>query len=233
MRRCQAARRGGGPPARRAADRPPRRRPVRPALHLATPSPDHQRRRDPGPPGPLHRLAAPPPADEPHSALAAALQPDPRSSGRDLARPGRRWGDVMSAHDLDADVADRWLRAGRRGAVGAARPCRPSRGRVRALPGTRPPAASPAAHLDHEIMRVRQSLDLADVVAEDLVGVDDYQWFGADGELLLRFDRHGLAPSGWEGSLHVLPARARGRDPTTTHASQRASPWNGAGSRMA
>jgi 2-polyprenyl-6-methoxyphenol hydroxylase-like FAD-dependent oxidoreductase len=57
-----------------------------------------------------------------------------------------------------------------------------------------------AVHLDHEIMRVLQSIDLADVVAKDLVGVDDYQWFGADGELLLRFDRHGLAPSGWEGS---------------------------------
>ena len=31
-----------------------------------------------------------------------------------------------------------------------------------------------------------------------MVPVHDYQWFGADGELLLRFDVEGLAPSGWE-----------------------------------
>ncbi len=56
-----------------------------------------------------------------------------------------------------------------------------------------------AVHLDHEIMRLLQSLGLADVLAEEMVPVDDYRWFGADGELLMRFDRHGLAPSGWEG----------------------------------
>jgi 3-(3-hydroxy-phenyl)propionate hydroxylase len=55
-------------------------------------------------------------------------------------------------------------------------------------------------HLDHEIMRLLQSLDMADVLADELVPVHDYQWFGADGEPLLRFDRHGLAPSGWEAS---------------------------------
>ena len=57
-----------------------------------------------------------------------------------------------------------------------------------------------AVHLDHEIMRLLQSLDLADVLADELVPVHDYQWFGADGEPLLRFDRDGLAPSGWEAS---------------------------------
>jgi 2-polyprenyl-6-methoxyphenol hydroxylase-like FAD-dependent oxidoreductase len=56
-----------------------------------------------------------------------------------------------------------------------------------------------AVHLDHEIMRLLQLLGLADVLAEELVPVDDYRWLGADGEPLLRFDRHGLAPSGWEG----------------------------------
>ena len=35
-------------------------------------------------------------------------------------------------------------------------------------------------------------------LAEEMVPVRDYQWFGADGELLLRFDVQGLAPSGWE-----------------------------------
>ena len=57
-----------------------------------------------------------------------------------------------------------------------------------------------AVHLDHEIMRLLQALGLAEVLAEELVPVRDYQWFGADGELLLRFDRQGLAPSGWEAS---------------------------------
>jgi 2-polyprenyl-6-methoxyphenol hydroxylase-like FAD-dependent oxidoreductase len=57
-----------------------------------------------------------------------------------------------------------------------------------------------AVHLDHEIMRLLQSLGLADVLAEEMVPVRDYQWFGADGELLLRFDREDLAPSGWEAS---------------------------------
>ena len=55
-----------------------------------------------------------------------------------------------------------------------------------------------AVHLDHEIMRLLQSLGLADVLAEEMVPVHDYQWFGADGELLLRFDVSGLARSGWE-----------------------------------
>ena len=57
-----------------------------------------------------------------------------------------------------------------------------------------------AVHLDHEIMRLLQSLDLAEALADEMVPVRDYQWFGADGELLLRFDRQGLAPSGWEAS---------------------------------
>ncbi len=55
-----------------------------------------------------------------------------------------------------------------------------------------------AVHLDHEIMRLLQSLDLAEVLAEEMVPVPDYQWFGADGELLLRFETGDLAPSGWE-----------------------------------
>ena len=55
-----------------------------------------------------------------------------------------------------------------------------------------------AVHLDHEIMRLLQSLGLADVLAEEMVPVHEYEWFGADGELLLRFDVSGLARSGWE-----------------------------------
>jgi 2-polyprenyl-6-methoxyphenol hydroxylase-like FAD-dependent oxidoreductase len=55
-----------------------------------------------------------------------------------------------------------------------------------------------AVHLDHEIMRLLQTLGLADALAEQMVAVHDYQWFGADGELLLRFDTHSPACSGWE-----------------------------------
>jgi 2-polyprenyl-6-methoxyphenol hydroxylase-like FAD-dependent oxidoreductase len=55
-----------------------------------------------------------------------------------------------------------------------------------------------AVHLDHEIMRLLQALDLAEPLAREMIPVHDYQWFGADGELLLRFDVEGLAPSGWQ-----------------------------------
>jgi 2-polyprenyl-6-methoxyphenol hydroxylase-like FAD-dependent oxidoreductase len=55
-----------------------------------------------------------------------------------------------------------------------------------------------AVHLDHEVMRLLQALDLAEPLAQEMIPVDDYQWFGADGELLLRFDVEGLASSGWQ-----------------------------------
>ena len=55
-----------------------------------------------------------------------------------------------------------------------------------------------AVHLDHEIMRLLQRLGVADALAEEMVPVHDYQWFGADGELLLRFDVQSPARSGWE-----------------------------------
>ena len=55
-----------------------------------------------------------------------------------------------------------------------------------------------AVHLDHEIMRLLQSLGLSEVLADEMVPVDDYRWFGADGELLLHFEPRSPAPSGWE-----------------------------------
>ena len=55
-----------------------------------------------------------------------------------------------------------------------------------------------AVHIDHEIMRLLQVLGLSEVLAEEMVPVPDYQWFGADGQPLLRFERQGLSPSGWE-----------------------------------
>ena len=56
-----------------------------------------------------------------------------------------------------------------------------------------------AVHLDHEIMRLLQSLGLSEFLADEMVPVDDYRWFGADGELLLRFEPQSPAASGWEG----------------------------------
>src|SRR6201993_915499 len=55
-----------------------------------------------------------------------------------------------------------------------------------------------AAHIDHEIMRLLQSLGLSEVLADEMIPVDAYRWFGADGEPLLRFEPHSPAPSGWE-----------------------------------
>lgn len=55
-----------------------------------------------------------------------------------------------------------------------------------------------AVHLDHEIMRLLQTLGLAEVLAEEMIPVHDYQWFGADGESLMRFETQGPARSGWE-----------------------------------
>jgi 2-polyprenyl-6-methoxyphenol hydroxylase-like FAD-dependent oxidoreductase len=56
-----------------------------------------------------------------------------------------------------------------------------------------------AVHLDHEIMRLLQALGLAEVLDGEMVPVDDYRWFGADGDLLMRFEPRSPAPSGWEG----------------------------------
>ena len=66
-----------------------------------------------------------------------------------------------------------------------------------------------AVHLDHEIMRLLQTLGLADSLAKEMVPVHEYQWFGADGEPLLRFDIQSPARSGWE-SDYMFSARARG-----------------------
>ncbi|MGZ4185580.1 MAG: bifunctional 3-(3-hydroxy-phenyl)propionate/3-hydroxycinnamic acid hydroxylase MhpA [Solirubrobacteraceae bacterium] len=80
-----------------------------------------------------------------------------------------------------------------------------------------------AVHLDHEIMRLLQSLGLADELADEMIPVHDYQWFGADGEPVLRFERQSPAPSGWDGSymffqpeLEAALDRLGCADPTVT-----------------
>lgn len=57
-----------------------------------------------------------------------------------------------------------------------------------------------AVHLDHEIMRLLQLLDLADELADEMIPVKDYRWFGADGKPLMHFDTPQPARSGWESS---------------------------------
>jgi 3-(3-hydroxy-phenyl)propionate hydroxylase len=54
-----------------------------------------------------------------------------------------------------------------------------------------------ACHLDHEIMRLLQSFGLADALAQNMIAVPDYQWFGADGQPLLGFTREPTTRSGW------------------------------------
>ena len=54
-----------------------------------------------------------------------------------------------------------------------------------------------AVHLDHEIMRLLQSLGLAEELEPEMIPVPDYQWFGADGKPLGRFESTSRSLSGW------------------------------------
>ncbi|HEX2358350.1 MAG TPA: bifunctional 3-(3-hydroxy-phenyl)propionate/3-hydroxycinnamic acid hydroxylase [Solirubrobacterales bacterium] len=55
-----------------------------------------------------------------------------------------------------------------------------------------------AVHIDHEIMRFLQNLGLAERLAEEMVPLREYRWFGADGEPLLTLTPETPAKSGWE-----------------------------------
>jgi 2-polyprenyl-6-methoxyphenol hydroxylase-like FAD-dependent oxidoreductase len=55
-----------------------------------------------------------------------------------------------------------------------------------------------AVHIDHEIMRLLQSLGLADRLAGEMIPLRDYHWFGADREPLMRLVPEHPATSGWE-----------------------------------
>ena len=55
-----------------------------------------------------------------------------------------------------------------------------------------------AVHIDHEIMRLLQARGLADRLAEQMVPLREYRWFGADGEELLTLIPEMPAKSGWE-----------------------------------
>src|SRR5450759_513280 len=55
-----------------------------------------------------------------------------------------------------------------------------------------------AVHIDHEIMRLLQDLGLADELADEMVAVSEYRWFGADGEPLMTLGQPAPSASGWE-----------------------------------
>jgi 2-polyprenyl-6-methoxyphenol hydroxylase-like FAD-dependent oxidoreductase len=55
-----------------------------------------------------------------------------------------------------------------------------------------------AVHIDHEIMRLLQGLGVARELEEEMLAVDEYLWFGADGDPLLTIRPAVPASSGWE-----------------------------------
>ncbi len=70
-----------------------------------------------------------------------------------------------------------------------------------------------AVHLDHEIMRLLQSLGVADEVASDMLAVRDYHWLGADGQPVMTLRAPVPAVSGWEPDyLFFQPALERALD---------------------
>ncbi|GAB2802375.1 bifunctional 3-(3-hydroxy-phenyl)propionate/3-hydroxycinnamic acid hydroxylase MhpA [Streptomyces daliensis] len=75
-----------------------------------------------------------------------------------------------------------------------------------------------AGHFDHEIMRVFQSLGIADEVRRIAEPARAYEFLDPDGSVLSRLPREWAAPSGWDASYHfyqpeleeVLDAAVRG-----------------------
>ncbi len=68
-----------------------------------------------------------------------------------------------------------------------------------------------AVHLDHEIMRLLQGLDVADDLAGELLSVRDYHWYGADGEPLMTLEAPVPAASGWDPDYMFFSRRWSGR----------------------
>ena len=54
-----------------------------------------------------------------------------------------------------------------------------------------------AVYFDDEIMQVWQSLGIADELADDLLPASTYDWFGADGDLILKMEFPSPGRSGW------------------------------------
>ena len=54
-----------------------------------------------------------------------------------------------------------------------------------------------AVYFDDEIMQVWQALGIADELADDLLPASGYNWFGADGELIVKMEFPSPGRSGW------------------------------------
>ena len=54
-----------------------------------------------------------------------------------------------------------------------------------------------AVYFDDEIMQVWQSLGIADELAGELLPASSYNWFGADGELIMKMEFPSPGRSGW------------------------------------
>jgi len=55
-----------------------------------------------------------------------------------------------------------------------------------------------AVHFDHEIMRLCQTLGIAEEIGEDITPLTEYHWFGADGEPIFTMRTPTPSISGWE-----------------------------------
>ena len=80
-----------------------------------------------------------------------------------------------------------------------------------------------AVYFDDEIMQVWQSLGITGDL--DLLPINAYNWFGADGDAILRMEHPGLGPSGWEpGYLFYQPTLERALDRRVRVAAHRHRP---------
>jgi 2-polyprenyl-6-methoxyphenol hydroxylase-like FAD-dependent oxidoreductase len=70
-----------------------------------------------------------------------------------------------------------------------------------------------AVYFDDEIMQVWQAVGIVDDIADDLLAVNTYEWFGADGETILHMEQPDVGPSGWgSGYSFYQPALERALD---------------------
>ncbi len=87
-----------------------------------------------------------------------------------------------------------------------------------------------AVHIDHEIMRLLQAVGVADRLADELVPLREYRWFGADGEELMTLTPETPSKSGWEPTTCSFSRSSSGR---STQRARPASPSIAAGWRRA
>ena len=70
-----------------------------------------------------------------------------------------------------------------------------------------------AAHIDHEAMRIFQTLGLADDIAGSSRTVARYDFLNRAGQVLLRFDKaDAIGPGGWPASNMIHASRRPGVD---------------------